>query len=119
MIEQEITIPIFNYGVKILYGDTNDIADKLEEYHEGLSCGNERTNKGTYLVVTNKKDGIQYDYMIISDDSDESTIYHESLHLAWEVLDRIDIEISPDNHEILAYLQEYIAKEVINIIKNK
>lgn len=116
MIEQEITIPIFNYGIKVLYGNTNEIADKLENYHDGLSCGNERTNKGTYLVVSDKKTGMQYDYMIISDDGDESTIYHESLHLAWEILDRIDIEINSNNHEVLAYLQEYIAKEVINII---
>jgi hypothetical protein len=42
-----------------------------------------------------------------------STIYHESLHISWWILENHNVKIDEDNHEALTYLQGYIAEEII------
>lgn len=42
----------------------------------------------------------------------ESTLYHEALHVATEVLDLHGVPVGPDNQELLCYLQEYIVRQI-------
>lgn len=44
-------------------------------------------------------------------------ITHESLHIAWYILDEMKFTINVDDHEILAYLQGFIISEINKLIK--
>ena len=37
-----------------------------------------------------------------------ATCAHESVHVSWDILDRVGVKITPDNHEAQAYLVDYI-----------
>jgi len=43
-------------------------------------------------------------------------IYHESLHAAYGILDAHGVPCGTDNQEIIAYMQGYIADEIIKFI---
>lgn len=47
---------------------------------------------------------------------DHEAIYHEALHLAWNVLDSVGIEVTHGNHEMLTYLQSFIAAKIIEVL---
>ena len=47
------------------------------------------------------------------------TIWHESLHSAFKVLHRKNIDTDYKQQESLAYLQGYIATEILKIVLNK
>lgn len=41
------------------------------------------------------------------------TIYHESLHIAWYILDNHGVTVDAGNHEALTYMQGFVAKRII------
>jgi hypothetical protein len=54
-----------------------------------------------------------YDHQVIYLSAfDNLTIVHECLHAAFQLLETHGIEVTPYNHEILAYLQGYLAEEI-------
>lgn len=54
------------------------------------------------------------DVFIISmnEKSGHEEIYHESLHMAYYILESVGIKHDVNNHEVLCYLQGYIAKQI-------
>lgn len=44
-------------------------------------------------------------------DGKKRTLYHEAVHYAWDVLDGCSIPASPESHEMLAYMVEFIIHE--------
>ncbi|QPB11393.1 hypothetical protein [Providencia phage Kokobel2] len=41
-----------------------------------------------------------------------ATISHESVHIAWRVLDRAGVKVDVDNHEALSYLVGWFAEKI-------
>jgi hypothetical protein len=66
--------------------------------------------------IENKKHG-HFVIIFIEKKATTLEIFHESLHAAMFMLSMAGIVISVDNHEILAYLQGYIADEIIKKLK--
>ncbi len=51
-------------------------------------------------------------YALEFKDTDPMTIAHECVHAAMYTLDRVGVEITPDNHEALCYLVEWLVEQV-------
>ncbi len=51
-------------------------------------------------------------YALEFNECDPMTIAHECVHAAMYTLDRVGIEITPDNHEALCYLVEWLVEQV-------
>lgn len=49
---------------------------------------------------------------------DKTTIFHEILHLTWDILDHVGITLSSDNHEPQTYLYEHLIKQCLAVIKS-
>lgn len=46
------------------------------------------------------------------------TIAHEAIHMAFDILNHVGIDIDHDNHEALTYLVSYIQKQINTFIKD-
>lgn len=44
---------------------------------------------------------------------DSTCLDHELIHVTWFILDHYGVQIDADNHEIQAYLFEYIKRELL------
>ena len=44
-----------------------------------------------------------------------TTILHELLHLTWDILDHVGIDLTADNHEAQTYLLEHLVKQTQGI----
>lgn len=113
MREKTIFIPIWNYESILIYGTPEDISTYLEDKHKGLDISKYIGDYGNHFKVTDNNLKDSYDYLIIYEGYNNHTVYHESLHLAWEVLNSRMVEVDYDNQEPLAYLMDFISNEVL------
>lgn len=57
-------------------------------------------------------------YIASSEIFEESTtLEHELLHLSWDILDHLNITLTPENHESQTYFFEHLLKECKKFIK--
>ena len=73
-------------------------------------------SSGHASEINDKKYG-NFVLMMLEKKVTVAVIYHESLHAAMYMISIVGIVISVDNHEVLAYLQGYIANEIIKKLK--
>ena len=109
----EFTLPIFHDSLIYLFFDEQKFRKWIKEDTSydvnkiggiaGYSMWNTRGHE-THFAIYVLPDCIE-------------TIFHESLHTAWYVLDNHGIKIDIDNHETLTYLQGYLANEIIKYSK--
>lgn len=114
----KIPIDIFDTEVQVWVGDIRECAKDAEKRYPGKYL-----EKGINYPVDAVAFGGHYNTdlrvfgILLSYDSAFGSIFHESLHVAWFILDNIGIEIDSYNNEILAYLQEFIAKKLMDKLK--
>jgi len=72
-------------------------------------------------ALASRDDGYDNTYftIFIPIEAKSKTIIHESVHLAFMVLDYYDIKIDVDNHEMLAILTSHIVRELSDILKKE
>ena len=105
-MNKRINIPLFNQAFWIV----DEKQAKEYVHHDNFVSGMwtavvfEGYRKRISLCILNKK---------IS----EETIIHESVHIANRILDRVGVEITPYNDEVLAYLVPFIAKKIVEALK--
>jgi hypothetical protein len=56
--------------------------------------------------------GVTWFTAFVPADCQTSTLAHESLHLAWFILDSVDVQATVENHEALAYLLDYLCRQI-------
>lgn len=97
-----------------LFGQAFWIVDKkwAEEY---VSAEQFKTSMWTACVFEGYRKRISL--CLLSKKIPEETIIHESVHLANRILDRVGVEITPYNDEVLAYLVPFIAKKIVEALK--
>lgn len=71
---------------------------------------------GGHETISVRSDGIssfcQGNHLIAIDpDGGPGVIAHEAVHVTWAILDDAGIQITPDNHEVQAYLVTWICDE--------
>lgn len=117
MKEKKIFIPIYNFEIVLICGDHVDIVESLNKRHDGLDVTDYVGGSGNHFAVKDNNLKKHIDYLILYGTPEVSTIYHESLHIAWEILKSRFVQVSYDNQESLAYLIDYIAEEVLETLK--
>ena len=115
MKEKLIKIPIFDANLVIFYGDHAEIEEGINNKFEGVNYENTLFQKAQYFSINTGED--IYMCIVLFPESNYEHIYHESLHASYDILDKLGIGVSNDNHEILAFLMGYIAKQTIKTIE--
>jgi len=122
---KRIPIPIYGDNVELYYGKPDDFSDMLLKkykctldnfsgYCQGYSCILERTTgkiTHMHMMLFISSDVVMSSYKTIF------TLHHESIHVAWNILDRVGVRINEGNHEALTYLTEYIASRADEMIE--
>ena len=117
-----IDLDIFNTYVDVFYGDKLDKLFDLADKKLGITNFRDIIGAKAYTAhfqKVNPSKGTSEDIVCIylEKNPKDEYIIHESLHAAWFILDSINANITPDNHEILAYTQGYIFSEIKKKIK--
>lgn len=115
MKEKEILVPVFNAQILLFYGEHVDIESRINERFAGINYENNLFQFAQYMPVNTGED-IYLCIMLFPESSTEH-VYHESLHASYDILDKLGIYVTPDNHEILAYLMGYIANTILETLK--
>ena len=105
-MNKRINIPLFNQAFWIVDKKWAEEYVNAEQFKTGMwtACVFEGYRKRISLCLLSKK-------------IPEETIIHESVHLANRILDRIGIEITPYNDEVMAYLVPFIANKIKECVK--
>jgi len=110
---------IGEYSIEIFVGDNiNEIADEYGKVYKVEQSDIDRLkfNEASVIHLENKQ--IHQDKVVglIPKNIKDSTVWHESLHLAWYYLDILGVDVDYENHEVLAYTQEHVAKNIFECI---
>lgn len=112
----QIPLPIYRQIVKVYTGEVyKDITTKIEKDYE-LEPFEYDFQTASSLVVTNKKDKLIHFILILPKEVSYSTLAHECLHCAWDILEHVNVEVTNSNHEALAYLVGHLMGHAIEII---
>jgi len=106
-----IKVKPFPGTVYVLIGTVDDINEELKrrqirDYNKIFTPG---TDAAAVSVETHNGNAIA---VLLTPDIDDLTIIHECLHAAWYVLDLFGVDISVNNHEVLAYMQGHLYEEI-------
>ena len=111
-----IPLPIYRQIVKIYIGDIyTSVTSKIEKDYE-LEPFEYEFQQASSLVLTNKEDKLIHFILVIPKDVAYSTLSHECLHCAWDILEHVGVKVNNDNHEALAYLVGHLMDHAIEII---
>jgi len=113
MKEKKIFIPIWDGEIILIYGNQEKAYKYIDKKHNGLDVSKYVGSQGNHFKVISNDDSRSYSYLVIYEGYNNHTVYHESLHAAWELLNDRLVEVSYDNQEPLAYLVDYISNEVL------
>lgn len=110
MKKKTIKIPIYGQTLLVYVGNPQEAAQKIHSEHQ-LNLIDETMSAGAWTALLVAPGWCQT-VMALPEDVDLSTIVHECVHAAYILLDHIGIELTPMNHEPLAYLTDYLFEEV-------
>ena len=107
MYSFKLTLDIFPSPIILVYAPTFEDCSKILRESYSLSIDfNDDARAITQLIDGHVVIFLPQD----SHSEDETILVHETLHAAIAVLRRIGAEISYDNQEMMAYLQQHIYK---------
>lgn len=112
--------PYNDCEIGIVIGNT--IKDSLQyiEKNYKLDLKDQYKSDGYAIKIVNDTTLETRFFVCLQYDTVTKIVVHESLHISWFFLEWLGIEVTVDNHEALAYLQEYIFKSIMEIYnKNK
>lgn len=112
-----IHIPIYEQILKVYIGDEMVEAERsfIKDY-ELLDNVPDNMKRAVTGTVTNSQKGLRHHYMLYTSNSIEAnTIAHESVHCAIEVLENVNVIITGDNDEALAYLVGFLVEKLFEI----
>ena len=113
MKKETIYIPIWDDEIILIYGNQQEVTDYIENKHTGIDVSQYAGDQGNYFKVIDNNRNKNYHYLVIYEQYTNHTVYHESLHVSWAILDSRGVEVSYNNQEPLAYLMDYISNEVL------
>lgn len=107
----KIKVPPFPGFVTVVSGSFDDLIQELEK--RGITENDKIIEPGDYgmtLKIDTAK-GRAIAILMLSEVPD-SVIWHECLHASWYILDAFGVYIDAANHEVLAYMQDYLLTEI-------
>lgn len=118
-----IPFPIFRRGVMVFVGPQEDLIATLKEKYINYGEDVENTiNKHPDLVKTSlgvtfkcEEDAIVW----FPEKVTLGSLVHELTHATIHILDKVDIELTPDTEEIFCYMLEYLIEQTFDWAINK
>ena len=110
---ERLDIPIINSNVDIWYCEDYGILEKDMCVHYNLNS--KILNLMPYSHVLMDGDNI----VCVLRTNSKNTIVHECVHIAWYLLHTIHVNIDVNNHEIQAYLVDYLYEKIVEFVFNK
>ena len=107
----------FNHGVDVCVGETIEDAAKLADHiFPPINCdsfvnGIHKMTQG-YCGKIDDQDGETRVVMLISKKTSDEVLYHECLHASWYILSIVGVDLDVYNHEVQAYMQGWLRKQV-------
>jgi hypothetical protein len=112
-VHKIIGVPIFNAQIDLYVCDApNDISAVLHNKY-GAKANVVSTTTAHAAMIENKE-GYFFTLCFVDGSAKYSNIAHECLHLTYYLLGRIGVECSINNHEVQAYLLEYLIEQVMD-----
>ena len=104
----QITIQPFGAKCDVWMGDFHKNITEIENTYPGAEFGDIKNLKNMAAVLE-VADGGKFFVMFLSD---KQGLTHEAIHLSWMILSSCGVKLTPENHEIQAYLVDHIIEEV-------
>ena len=118
---RQIDLPIYNQEIHLVLGETSiDCCNLINNSHVNEDKIDPIDCKGFFWETNYKYKGIlkKRFYLALSkDDSENTTLEHEIIHLSWAILDHVGVKINSNNHEAFTYLFEHLLKSFKSKIK--
>ena len=107
---KKFTITIHPFGAKcdVWLGDFHQNLKDIEAEYPGVEFGDIKNLKNMAAVIE-ATDGGKFFLLFLAD---KNGLTHEAIHLSWMICHACGVKLSPDNHEIQAYLVDHIIEEV-------
>lgn len=108
MMDKKFRVPVYNFKVHVTDLEHAHQLDELKDEDKSLG-GVVYWHQGKLCVFINtfqSKDIGEY-------------IAHESVHLAYEILNKCGVIVDAGNHESLAYLTEFLYSNIVKILKRE
>ena len=112
---EKIEIPLFHGHFELYKDQTMEVMLKDVQAKHGKINFPDLTNALGFSAVTSSGVCIiliNTRMRAASEPTMAKTINHEALHLSWYILDALGIELTVNNHEIQAYLLEFIIDRI-------
>lgn len=106
----KIEIPVYNDYILVYMA--KDVEDAIKEVEDEYDVSFTNSDMFAALTTTLKKKGREVVILMMPTDASNKVIAHESVHLAWDILDSHYVKVDADNHEALTYLVEYIVGQI-------
>ena len=124
---ETIKVPIYHVCFDVYVGySMSEIKEHVEDTFSGLELSQldaSKTQVFTFLV-DHFLLGSHLSVLLSLDDKHSKdapslscSIVHEAVHLSWCILEMVGITLTADNHEVQAYLIEFLVKELKNLVK--
>ena len=112
----KIDMPIYRQVVKLYIGNTFKEANEKVEKDYGLEKDDCHFTQGRVMTVTHKEDGYIHFLLILPSEVEASLLAHEAVHLAWDILEHVEVKVDYNNHEALTYLVGHIIDQTTEFI---
>tara|TARA_Y100000034_G_C6670297_1_gene294230 strand:- start:219 stop:584 length:366 start_codon:yes stop_codon:yes gene_type:complete len=108
MIERTFYVHIFDCTVHVCF--TKEVVRYAKKYLK-QEISEESAHAITYCFE--KKGDEEWQFIVaLPEEFEPNTTFHEALHCAYDILAHVEVKVEHDNHEVLAYLQEYIYEQL-------
>ena len=85
---------------------------KVESNVVGYACRVHHSEYGTGLFILISTEEFPHRPPV------SSTIVHECVHLSWDIMEGVGIDVTPENHEAQAYIMEELVRQVTRIYQD-
>lgn len=106
-MSKRVDLPLYHTTIQMYLSREALLAD-VDQGHE------DEDDWGACAQIMEAEDGICVVCIAFREDKYMTTpiIAHECVHAAWDVLELAGVKVKFNNHEALAYMTEYLVKEV-------
>jgi hypothetical protein len=82
------------------------------EKAKGIDCGINVDGVLGAVVPMADQNGVVFHMMYLGPELEESTLFHEALHVTHFMLEAVGVPLGIENTELICYTQEYVVREV-------
>jgi len=120
---EKVELPLYHVSYEVFVSDDMDqLRQHIESIYPGLKIDIANHYGGYTAVVTHPTDGVTLMLLINSKErtkgpSLERTIFHECVHLSWNIMEGLGLKADANDNEVQAYLMEELIDNVSRVVR--